>query len=59
MFLKTASQLAGVPLTKAELETAETKVTAAIVDHAAAPLPEGPQGPAPEEPEKEGGCSVM
>ena len=60
MFLKTAAELAGVQLTKSEVEAADTKVTAAIVAHAAAPVPAGPQGPAVSGGDKdEGGCSVM
>ena len=61
MFLKTAAELAGVQLTKSELEASDAKVTATIVAHAAAPVPEGPQGPAVrgDGDKDDGGCSVM
>lgn len=59
MFQRIAADLAGVQLSKAELEIVDRQVTAAIVDHPAAPVPEGQQGPAPLPKEDDSNCSVM
>lgn len=58
MFTRIAAELTGVQLTKAELEVEEAKVTASIVQHPAAPVPEGPKGPQPEK-ESSDGCNLM
>lgn len=60
MFQRIAADLAGVQLTKNELDAMDSKVTAAIVQHPAAPTPEGGvQGPPPLPKEDEGGCVLM
>ena len=58
MFTKIAAELTGVQLTKAEVEGEESKVTASIVQHQAAPTPGGSVGPQPEK-ESGGDCNVM
>ena len=57
MFQKIAADLAGVQLTKSELEVAETVVTAPIVEHPAAPVPAGPKGPQPQK--EESSCTIQ
>lgn len=59
MFQRIAADLAGVQLSKAELEVVDRQVTAAIVDHPAAPVPEGSHGPAPLPKEDDSGCTMM
>lgn len=58
MFQRIAADLAGVQLSKAELEVVDSKVTAAIVDHPAAPIPAGQTGPPPL-PKDDDNCSMM
>jgi Ras-related protein Rab-28 len=57
MFMKVAADLAGVQLTKSEVEMSDKVVTASIVQHPAAPVPKGPQGPKKEE--EDSGCVVQ
>jgi len=67
LFQRIAAELAGVALTKSQLEVADAKVTAAIVQHPTAPLPEGYRGPglppaqppAPQPAPKSDGCAMM
>lgn len=58
MFQKIAADLAKVTLTKSEVEVSEHLVTAAIVQHPAAPVPENAPRP-PDAVKKDDGCSVM
>jgi Ras-related protein Rab-28 len=50
MFTRIAAELAGVSLTKAEVDMTEAKVTAPIVNHAAAPVaPDAVRGPSKDD----------
>jgi Ras-related protein Rab-28 len=57
MFTRLAADLAGVQLSKSDIEQTEKVVTASIVNHPAAPTPAGPRGPQKEE--EESSCAVM
>ena len=57
MFFRVAADLAGVQLTKTDIEQSEKVVTASIVDHPSAPAPAGPRGPQKEE--EDSGCVAM
>lgn len=57
MFTRIAADLAGVQITKSDIEAADKIVTANIVDHPSAGEPTGPRGPQ-KEPE-DSGCTVM
>lgn len=58
MFTKIAADLAKVTLTKSEFEVQENTVTAAIVQHPAAPVPSNPAKP-PNAEEKKDDCTIM
>jgi Ras-related protein Rab-28 len=57
MFSRIAAELTGIQLTKAEIEASDTVVTAQVVQHPAAPVPQVQPGPKPEP--KDDGCTVM
>lgn len=57
LFTRVAADLAGVQLTRSEVEQTDVVVTAAIVQHPAAPVPDGPRGPQPEK--EESSCAVQ
>lgn len=59
MFQKIAAELAGVQLTKSEVEVAEEKITAAIVQHPSAPVPENTSGPTAKAADDDSGCTMM
>lgn len=61
MFQRIAADLAGVQLSKAELEIVDSTVTAAIVEHPAAPVPQHIQKPPNirDQDSDDGGCSMM
>lgn len=59
MFQRIAADLAGVQLSKSELESADAPVTAAIVEYPAAPVPTHVQGPPMLPKSDDSGCSVM
>ncbi len=59
MFTRIAAELAGVQMTKSEVDIVEAKVTAAIVNHPAAPVNEtAPRGPKKKE-DEDSGCVLQ
>ena len=59
MFTRVAAELAGVTLSKSEVDVVETKVTAAIVNHPTAPVAENVKRGPDEKKEDDGGCIVQ
>lgn len=57
MFSRIAAELTGIQLTKAEIEASDNVVTAQVVQHPSAPVPQVQPGPKPEP--KDDGCSIM
>ena len=59
-FTRVAADLSGITLSKAEVDAMDTVVTAAIVDHPAAPVSDSkPRGPPKKKEEEDDGCVVQ